>query len=1121
MAQLPPIAYLDKPYTFTISPDTFQFQIPRNAQAPPSASTLVYSAASLPPWLAFDANSLTFTGTAPAQDTGQTFDISVTGALQEGTPSLGGNASATNSLSLLVLNEPAVTVKVPITQQLASASSLGPSYMVAPDAIHLPLGWSFSVGLRGDTFAIATGADVFWSASLAGGEALPEWLHFDPSSYDFYGVAPVDNETKKDEYDVVITGSNRAGYGGATQTFKLVVSSKTLSLAQGLQTVNASIGQYLQTVVPTDSLRLNGEREAAPDNVTVAATVSPQLSWLKFDPNNKTLSGVPPYEPYGNASSTTTVSVPITFADGTGNRLTVNQKISIPPSLFTALELPNLYVPDGNYVNVSIKSFLRNSTTTAKRSRSQRATLVNRAPVSSPNVTVTTDPADASSWLKYDPSSMLLSGQVPSDWSKRIKVNLSAQGPGNESSNSSFYLTFNGDSDNGDPSNGSNDGAGGEGLSSKARVALGASLGAAAGIAALLLLLVCCRRKKGQDERSTNGFATTREDDEGTLTDNGSGGRRKWKKAIVVGRAGVGEMGTPSTLAASPLPGYDEKQARTTPPPSDLHSVVVVSPNGRRRDATHEAEAPMQSRLIANLFGNHHGPSDGQGKKKRNKTPNGTGLGLSLGGTDEPDPFAGPPSDSRGRIRHQRSRESVNSRRSSWESDLFYEDATSTQPHGEPSEGHGLPIPIGEDDVPRRRGKPSSRSATGLNVRHRNTHINESPAFNAPGVFTPASLPAASSSQSLGNTGMTATDSGMSTLEGDDYMDSQTGFTPSREDDTRILKARVMQVQRHSPILHQGHTNPFTHAATRSGDAVVGKSYDAYGGAFDDAEDDEWPGMSAPARKASRPADDKRNSALSTMTDASHLAGVRAHLANEAAMEAAADANTPDASFMDGASISGFDPQETMKAVKPGPRPQTPPARAAVIDRKAGPQTPKTPKRAPGSSGSASGRQLPCPTVQAVMGNLLRFHLYPNVPPPMAGAPGSPGKRSGRTVRYELVMLDDRPHLAKYFSQWPAMLADWLSINVATFEVEGIVPRAAELEQLGDCEIALISTTRISGNANSPDRQQNKRNSTSSHDSTGRASASNDEERTVVARARLVFQNAAPRAFMPRHGQAF
>lgn len=135
----------------------------------------------------------------------------------------------------------------------------------------------------------------------------------------------------------------------------------------------------------------------------------------------------------------------------------------------------------------------------------------------------------------------------------------------------------------------------------------------------------------------------------------------------------------------------------------------------------------------------------------------------------------------------------------------------------------------------------------------------------------------------------------------------------------------------------------------------------------------------------------------------------------------------------------------------------------------------------------------------------------------MAGAPSSPGKRSGRNARYELIVDDQRPHLVRYRGTWPNMFSDWLSLDQSTFEVAGVVPKNSGLDTLGDCEIALISTSRLPGPPPSPTQRpglDRKRTSNSSYESAYTSHTPvGDDEIEVVARARLVFHAGHGKAF--------
>jgi axial budding pattern protein 2 len=142
--QLPPIACVDKPHSWTFGKGTFQSA--RNA-------TLVYSASTLP---AFDSATQTISG-RPALD-------------DEGTPRIAVKAidpetsdSAYSSLPLCVTpNPPSVVLSKPLSSQFQNQDnlSLGSVFVLSDSkadvisALHvsqnptfrIPPGWSFSIG---------------------------------------------------------------------------------------------------------------------------------------------------------------------------------------------------------------------------------------------------------------------------------------------------------------------------------------------------------------------------------------------------------------------------------------------------------------------------------------------------------------------------------------------------------------------------------------------------------------------------------------------------------------------------------------------------------------------------------------------------------------------------------------------------------------------------------------------------------------------------------------------------------------------------------------------------------------------------------------------------------------
>jgi axial budding pattern protein 2 len=1077
--QLPQIAHAGTSYTWTIATDTFAFTPVVGVND--AASDMSYSAIGLPSWAAFDATTLTFSGSPTSSDIGD-YEVTVTASMAAVSAMTDVGTSASSRFTLITIQEPAPTLSLPIAQQLLNpqSNSLGPTSVLPPgNILYIPPGWSFSMGFDGNTFTLADGNEVFMSASVNGTTALPSWMTWSADTYTLYGVAP-SAQTGVSTYNVVMTGSNMQGYGGVSDAFQIKVAAHILSLATPLRSVNASVGSTFTYSIPTTGLDLDQRQNNNASNPVKITVNLAETPWLMYDQETASISGAPPFDQYGNASTTQVVSLPIAFADTYGNNLPANLTINIAPYAFTVQTIPNLVVAAGKEVSLDLSQYIRNIST-------PQVLAVGDSTSSGQEVTAQFDPANATSWLSFNPSDNTLSGIMPSDPNTRVKVNLQMTNSNNDTSSASLYVeTPAANSSNGDsPASGGNNlkhGSGSSGLSHRAKLALGISLGAIGGLLALILLMICCRRHVAKEDHDHRGYLTDERDDQ-TLTDTSS--NRKFNKAIVISRP-KGIL-TPTTIAASPYADH-EKLVGPSADPAMLASVMVEDPSGEKRDITNDtADQPKQSRLIGNLFG---------GKKKQTAASSDRGhiepsatLGLGLSTMDDPYSSMGAAmtnSRSQGGIGNFQSEQSMRTHRSSWESDLFYEDAgAGVAIH------NSLAASDSADDVPRRRGQIGNE----LTVRHRNTHHNASPAFNAPGMFTPPD-----------NTGSQGS---LGRMEEENYSEAygSAGQLSGRtHEEAQILEAKVMQVRRHSPMI-QNSGNPFSQTRGRSAEAEEKSN----SGAFDDAEwETETDGHSSdiPTRRNNQ--NNNRVSTMSAMTDSSQMQTMRGYYANEIVRPAPPlrqpDVFSPNPSFLDGASISGFEPSETMRAVAVPSRPRTPPFARHQ-------QTASNASSRPRSAISTASRFMNCPSVPAIVNYPVRFHIYPTVPPPMAGAPGSPGKRSGDGVRYSLIVDDSRPHLAPFRMTWPDMLGDWLTFNDATFEAFGIVPNNAGLEDLGDVEIALIAIKRTakvppspkaSGNS-SPTRRHHKRTSTLSFDSSHTVITEDDV--TVVARAKLVFQS--------------
>lgn len=182
----------DAPFTLTVPDDAF-----RDVDA---GDVLTLSAtqadgSALPAWLGFDAATGIFSGT-PAND-----DVGSVSVKLTATDLAGAQASQTFTLGVANVND-APEAGVPLADQTARAGQL--------------VAWQLPQG----AFVDADAGDVLsYSASLADGSPLPDWLSFDAAAGSFSGTASATGR-----YDIRVTSTDLSG-ASASQSFALKVTS--------------------------------------------------------------------------------------------------------------------------------------------------------------------------------------------------------------------------------------------------------------------------------------------------------------------------------------------------------------------------------------------------------------------------------------------------------------------------------------------------------------------------------------------------------------------------------------------------------------------------------------------------------------------------------------------------------------------------------------------------------------------------------------------------------------------------------------------------------------------------------------------------------------------------------
>lgn len=547
-AQAIPVARPGRPFAFTISPETYSLPL----------SVIKLTTSPLPPWLGFSQETFSFKGSPSNSDVGKilitinaknnnggaivvdTFHLivragtgvvagdGVAGQLKDGNQAL-------TSVFVLPVNDGVGGLRVPNYVSSVVQTRFSSQETVADMSVlsFYDLQWSFSIGFLSSTFKSTSSTPVRYSSFLASGASLPSWLTFDPASIDFNGNAPGPPSdplsSNNTSFDVLLCGSDVAGYADYCEHFELVVAAHSLSF-QGLggqtsvlQRLNLTgeVGTNIEVdwdVVgqgATKGLLLDGRSVNQSDVISVKVDTS-SIGWLEWDESKRSFSGDVPsgaltdasYPTSSTKSSNSKLSLPVTIIDKYNDTILLQLPISIYPSLFPSMAaLPILAAP-GKPVSSDLSDYLLPT--------SQSST-------PAPALSVVFNPQAASSWLVFTPSTSFLSSSpnVPEDLAyDSVQILLTARDViTNATSHQKILLSI-------APGNNATHGhphrSRGDAPSMRGKTVIGSVFGSLAGIILLCLLLSLCRKhctseKHKVDEKRTleeNGCKDRSFDDE-------------------------------------------------------------------------------------------------------------------------------------------------------------------------------------------------------------------------------------------------------------------------------------------------------------------------------------------------------------------------------------------------------------------------------------------------------------------------------------------------------------------------------------------------------------------------------------------------------------------------------
>ena len=356
-AQLPPVAYASKLYSFTFADTTFQSD----------AQSLSYTLSSNPAWLSIDSASRTLRGTPSQSDVGAvTFSLTAVDA----------SGSTATTVTLVVSSIQSIAAGEPI---LSSLQAFG--QVQGPSTLFIKPLTSFSIPLSQQIFQGTSISTTYYAVS-ANNSPLPPWIQFDSQTFSVAGGTPpiLSSSTQQQAYGVKIVATDVIGFSEASVTFTIAVANRLFYFQSATATANVTIGQTFRSPSYRDVLYLDGTPILESQLDSVQATLP---SWLSLDPKTITLSGTPP-------------------DDFTGQIVTITARDQSSDIANITVVLTSAAATKGAALNISAQA-------------GKYLTLTLSPSIAEVGDEIAVNFGSASDWLSFSDTNVSFYGQVPDD----------------------------------------------------------------------------------------------------------------------------------------------------------------------------------------------------------------------------------------------------------------------------------------------------------------------------------------------------------------------------------------------------------------------------------------------------------------------------------------------------------------------------------------------------------------------------------------------------------------------------------------------------------------------------------------------------------------------------------
>lgn len=326
-SQLPPVARIDEPFSYTISPYTFR-----------SDSKLSYSLGDAPSWLSIDSSDGRLYGTPQDNDVpsgevvGQTVEIIADD----------GTGTSTLNATLVISRYQAPSIKIPLSEQISRFGDYS-----APSSLLSYPSTQFTYTFDSNTFEYKPDMINFYAIS-ADSSPLPAWIKFDAPSLTFSGETPPAESLIQppQTFDFRLVASDIVGFSAVHVAFSIVVGSHKLSTDNPIITLNATVGESLSYEGLSESIKLDNETPK-PGDVEISTDGMPK--WLTLDEDSWKIEGTPKQ---GDRSTNFTVNFHDIYADS----LDVLFVINVATGLFRKT-LDDITIRAGREIDVDLTPY--------------------------------------------------------------------------------------------------------------------------------------------------------------------------------------------------------------------------------------------------------------------------------------------------------------------------------------------------------------------------------------------------------------------------------------------------------------------------------------------------------------------------------------------------------------------------------------------------------------------------------------------------------------------------------------------------------------------------------------------------------------------------------------------